>query len=116
VTDNFFVVLDVQPDDQLQAEGTAREFVNRVQRLRKAAKLNPNDDITVYYKTASKQLGEVVTTFTELIQTALKQPIVENKNGNLHDQKEELIKEMAQIKIGEAMTDIELTLVKRGST
>lgn len=43
------VLLDVLKHPELEQEGTAREFVNRIQRLRKAAGLVPTDDIDVYY-------------------------------------------------------------------
>ncbi|KAL8292459.1 hypothetical protein RQP46_001071 [Phenoliferia psychrophenolica] len=43
------VLLDVMRHPELEAEGTAREVVNRIQRLRKSAGLVPTDDIDVFY-------------------------------------------------------------------
>merc|ERR1712012_806788 len=43
------VLLDCSPDQSMIDEGLAREVVNRVQRLRKAAKLQPSDNVTVQY-------------------------------------------------------------------
>jgi hypothetical protein len=37
------VVMDLRPDDELVAAGLAREVVNRVQKLRKKAGLQPTD-------------------------------------------------------------------------
>lgn len=49
-TDNDVVILlDVLPRPDLEREGTARELVNRVQRLRKKAGLVATDDIDVFY-------------------------------------------------------------------
>ena len=44
------VLLDVKTYPELEAEGVAREFINRVQRLRKEAGLQPTDDVDVYYQ------------------------------------------------------------------
>ncbi len=46
---NVVVLLDVQPRPELQAEGTAREVVNRIQRLRKKAGLVATDEVDAFY-------------------------------------------------------------------
>lgn len=43
------VVLDLRPDESLQEAGFAREVVNRVQKLRKKAGLEPTDTVEVYF-------------------------------------------------------------------
>lgn len=43
------VLLDTEIRQELQAEGTAREFVNRVQRLRKRAGLQVTDEVDAFY-------------------------------------------------------------------
>eukprot|EP00995_Heteronema_vittatum_P010705 NODE_621_length_1260_cov_43.581338_g448_i0.p1 GENE.NODE_621_length_1260_cov_43.581338_g448_i0~~NODE_621_length_1260_cov_43.581338_g448_i0.p1 ORF type:complete len:385 (+),score=200.94 NODE_621_length_1260_cov_43.581338_g448_i0:29-1156(+) len=43
------VLMDTRADDTLLQMGLAREFVNRVQKLRKSAGLQPTDRIKVYY-------------------------------------------------------------------
>ncbi len=49
-TDNEVVVrLDVTVHPELQTEYLAREFINRVQKLRKRAGLQATDDVDVYY-------------------------------------------------------------------
>ncbi|KAE8244379.1 hypothetical protein A4X13_0g6635, partial [Tilletia indica] len=45
----FVVLLDGEVRPELQAEGTAREMVNRIQRLRKAAGLQATDEIDAFY-------------------------------------------------------------------
>jgi len=50
-TDNdVVVILDVRIHAELEGEGMAREVINRVQRLRKSAGLQPTDDVHVYYR------------------------------------------------------------------
>nr|CAB3255140.1 isoleucine--tRNA ligase, cytoplasmic [Phallusia mammillata] len=46
---DVLVLLDVDPNQAMRDEGVAREIVNRIQKLRKKAKLVPTDDVTVYY-------------------------------------------------------------------
>ncbi|CAG7850652.1 Isoleucine--tRNA ligase, cytoplasmic; AltName: Full=Isoleucyl-tRNA synthetase; Short=IleRS [Serendipita indica DSM 11827] len=49
-TDNDVVVLvDIRTYPELEAEGLAREFINRVQRLRKEAGLQATDNVDVFY-------------------------------------------------------------------
>ena len=49
-TDNEVVVrLDITVHPELQTEYLAREFINRVQKLRKRAGLQATDDVDVYY-------------------------------------------------------------------
>jgi isoleucyl-tRNA synthetase len=47
------ILVDVTPDQSMKDEGTAREVVNRIQKLRKKAKLVPSDPVTVYYEVQS---------------------------------------------------------------
>jgi isoleucyl-tRNA synthetase len=44
------ILLDIRTYPELEAEGIAREFVNRIQRLRKEAGLQPTDDIDAFYE------------------------------------------------------------------
>lgn len=46
---NIVVLLDIMPDKSLMDRGLAREFVNRIQKLRKKAGLVPVDPIDVEY-------------------------------------------------------------------
>ena len=46
---DIVVLLDIKTYPELEAEGIAREFINRVQRLRKEAGLQPTDEVDVYY-------------------------------------------------------------------
>jgi isoleucyl-tRNA synthetase len=46
---DVLVLLNVHPDADMIDEGTAREVINRVQRLRKSAGLNIEDNVAVYF-------------------------------------------------------------------
>ena len=93
----------------MQTEGLAREFANRVQRLRKSAQLQPSDDVTVYYDLSKcgPAMSGMVTQFSELIFGILKQPM---KPYPVPASEVKLVSESFEIK-----TDsFALTLTQRG--
>eukprot|EP00026_Physarum_polycephalum_P001231 Phypoly_transcript_01232.p1 GENE.Phypoly_transcript_01232~~Phypoly_transcript_01232.p1 ORF type:complete len:1147 (-),score=157.12 Phypoly_transcript_01232:70-3510(-) len=47
--ESALTMLDCQVDDELRSEGLAREVINRVQKLRKKAGVNPGDPVEVFY-------------------------------------------------------------------
>lgn len=53
-TDGLTVALDVRLTDDLIAEGYAREFVNRVQKMRKEADFKVTDRVNVYFNGSDK--------------------------------------------------------------
>ncbi|KAJ2615173.1 isoleucine--tRNA ligase [Coemansia sp. RSA 1365] len=76
---DVLVLLDVEVHPELMQEGLAREVVNRVQRLRKKAGLQPVDDVTYYYQIAqdpSDVLATVLQSQAEFLQRTLKQPLL----------------------------------------
>ncbi|KAI9588356.1 isoleucine--tRNA ligase, cytoplasmic [Glossina fuscipes] len=44
------VLMDMTPNEELLAEGLAREIINRVQKLKKKAHLIPTDPVVIYYE------------------------------------------------------------------
>ncbi len=66
--DNITVALDVTLDDDLIAEGTARELVNRIQNLRKSSGLNVTDRIRIKIEEL-EGIAEAVRAFGEYIKT-----------------------------------------------
>ncbi|XP_065830323.1 isoleucine--tRNA ligase, cytoplasmic-like [Oscarella lobularis] len=73
---NVLVLLDVTPDQSLLDEGVAREVVNKIQKLRKSAKLQPSDDVVIVYEVSgSARLNDIVSTHREYIEAATKQPL-----------------------------------------
>lgn len=75
-TDNDVVILlDVLRRPELEQEGTAREVINRVQRLRKKAGVVATDDIDVFYSFAEgvgAELNEIIVSSEVLIVRVLK--------------------------------------------
>lgn len=70
------VLIDTTPSEELQAEGLAREVVNRIQRLRKKAKLVPTDEVTVWLAVpdSTSQLAQIVASHTEFIESTSRTP------------------------------------------
>ena len=56
---SIVVLLDCTEDAELKSEGLAREFVNRVQRLRKAAGLKASDSVAISVKMTTDPESEV---------------------------------------------------------
>ena len=55
------IVLDTQLSPELKLEGIAREFVNRVQRLRKDIDFHVSDRIVISYMTACAKVSMAVS-------------------------------------------------------
>ena len=55
------ILLETAIDDQLKSEGLAREFVNRIQKLRKEMKFEVTDSIEVRFASTSKELDAAIT-------------------------------------------------------
>ncbi len=62
----YLAALDVVLDDHLIAEGLAREFIRRVQTLRRDADYNVADRIVISYS-ASERLAQAIERFAEMI-------------------------------------------------
>lgn len=77
--DDVLTILDAQLYPELAEEGLAREIINRVQRLRKKAGLQPTDDIKMEFKVLSDPdnigLEKVFTGQAKVIEKALRRPI-----------------------------------------
>ncbi|RIA79525.1 isoleucyl-tRNA synthetase [Glomus cerebriforme] len=87
---DILILLDIQIYQDLQEEGCAREIVNRVQRLRKKAELQPTDPILVGYKLTKdvdNQIEKVLKSQSDFIDKVLKRPLLPisdiPKNGEL---------------------------------
>ncbi|WFD36423.1 isoleucine--tRNA ligase [Malassezia cuniculi] len=72
---NVVVLLDGEVHPELQAEGTARDVINRVQRLRKKAGLQATDEIDAFYSFqdgVGAELDEIIRSQPELFTRALR--------------------------------------------
>lgn len=72
------VLLDITPDEEMQAEGLAREIINRIQKLRKKAHLVPTDEIAVYTSITPKDcdIDLVANKYREYIENAIRSPFI----------------------------------------
>ena len=77
--DNVLIILDSTIYPELAKEGIAREIINRVQQLRKKAKLVPTDDVKMEYKVMTDpdntDIEEVFRTHGKTFERALRRPI-----------------------------------------
>ena len=105
-TDNdVLTILDSKIYPELAKEGLAREVVNRVQQLRKRAKLVPTDDVKMEYKFLGDPdevgMEEVLETHGKIFEKALRRPldkhVVTEVGGEIPEGKrEEVIAEEQQ--------------------
>jgi len=83
-TDNDVVaILDTQIHPELESEGLARELINRVQKLRKKAKLKPVDDVNVFYRFEEgdgQSLVDAMTKHKELISKTCRSELMDVSN------------------------------------
>lgn len=77
------VLLDVTPDEEMLNEGILRDIVNRIQRLRKDYKIQPGDNIDVYYQVnpAESKLDALLKKSIEYVQTNIKKPFKQYESG-----------------------------------
>uniref|UniRef100_H2Z861 Isoleucine--tRNA ligase, cytoplasmic n=1 Tax=Ciona savignyi TaxID=51511 RepID=H2Z861_CIOSA len=103
---DVLILLDVTPDQSMLDEGVAREVINRIQKLRKKAKLVPTDDVTVFYNAmgSDKYLCNVIMAHGEYISNNIKSPLKPYPVPVC----DIIIKESTQLKGSE----LEITLVK----
>ncbi len=77
--DDVLTILDAALYPELADEGVAREIINRVQKLRKKAGLQPTDDIKMEYRVESDPddigLEKVFETQSKSIEKALRRPV-----------------------------------------
>ncbi|KAK4300734.1 hypothetical protein Pmani_027087 [Petrolisthes manimaculis] len=79
------ILLDIKPSQEMLEEGLAREVTNRVQKLRKQAKLVPTDEVTVWYNVEkNSELARIVTSHSDYIENSIKTPFkpITEKDGS----------------------------------
>lgn len=89
---DVLILLDMTRDETLVQEGLARELINRVQRLRKKAGLNPTDEVDVYYEMLTdveEQLSQMMVGQTEVLGKSLKRQPINKKQLSTHPTIEE---------------------------
>ena len=98
-TDNdVLTILDTEMRADLRHEGIAREVVNRVQQLRKKAKLVPTDDVRMEYKIQGDPdnigIEDVFASHQRFFEKALRRPLDKHVMTHVGD------------KAGDAMTEV----------
>ncbi|MBN2261007.1 MAG: isoleucine--tRNA ligase [Clostridiales bacterium] len=91
---NVFIILDTTLTEELVNEGYAREFISRVQQMRKSNDFEVADHIKIYFE-SSDELTKAIRTFDEYIKdetlaveiNALEDHNYEEHNLNGHDTK-----------------------------
>lgn len=72
------VLLDIRPNESLMDQGLAREFINRIQKLRKKAALVPTDPVDVEYyinnpdKEECEDIQRIIKQYEDTICTTIK--------------------------------------------
>nr|CAD1839759.1 unnamed protein product [Ananas comosus var. bracteatus] len=77
---DVLVILDLRADESLFEAGVAREVVNRIQKLRKKAGLEPTDLVEVYYKSLDSDqavLENILRSQDQYIREALGSPLLQ---------------------------------------
>jgi len=70
--EDVLIILSLEIDENLKQQGLAREFVNRVQKLRKKAGIVPSDPIEAFYKLPEKDpLHQTINNQYEFISKSL---------------------------------------------
>ncbi|XP_058455405.1 isoleucine--tRNA ligase, cytoplasmic [Malaya genurostris] len=94
---DVLVLLDMTPNEELVKEGVAREIINRIQKLKKKAKLIPTDPVLIYYTVSQEgEIKSVAESHQEFIVSTVKSPFV--PYGPEAISKEVLIEESQELK------------------
>lgn len=78
--DELTVALDIRVSEDLLIEGLAREFVNRVQNMRKEAGLDVVDRIKIYYQTSDK-LSKAIEKLADYIRNETLAEVISPDSG-----------------------------------
>jgi len=99
------VALETEITPELKVEGTLREIARQISALRKEAHLTVNDQATVYFKTESKELKNIIEKFREeLKEKTASKILMEGESGKVLAKK--------QFEIDGGKIDISLAKIK----
>lgn len=89
--DNVFVILDTELTQELVEEGYMREFISKVQQIRKQSDFNVTDEISIEYE-ADEELASALEKFKEIIMSetlarSFKKLELKNEEIDLNDKK-----------------------------
>lgn len=95
---DVLVLLNMTPNQELVDEGMAREIINRIQKLKKKAKLIPTDPVIITY-TISKEASDVTRvarSHQEYIENVIKSKFVQHDEAA--EKRETLLEETQELK------------------
>eukprot|EP00163_Fabomonas_tropica_P022934 TRINITY_DN4018_c0_g9_i1.p1 TRINITY_DN4018_c0_g9~~TRINITY_DN4018_c0_g9_i1.p1 ORF type:complete len:1154 (+),score=430.32 TRINITY_DN4018_c0_g9_i1:483-3464(+) len=72
---DILIVMDVEPDESLENEGIARDFTQRIQRMRKEVGVVVTDPIEVYY-TVEGKLAKIVADHMDNVRSTIRRPVL----------------------------------------
>ncbi|GMJ10539.1 hypothetical protein like AT4G10320 [Hibiscus trionum] len=84
---DVLVVLDLRPDESLFEAGVAREVVNRIQKSRKKAGLEPTDTVEVYFESLDENksvIQQVLNSQQNYIRDAIGSPLLSSDSMPVH--------------------------------
>ncbi len=93
---NLFVILDTSLTDDLLKEGYAREFVSKIQQMRKTNGYDVLDNINIYYN-GSETIKEALEEYDEFIKAETLAKEIKSVDESLEEQ--DLNGEMTGIKL-----------------
>lgn len=74
---DVLILVNVTPDQDMLDEGFSREIINRVQKLRKKARLVPTDDVDVFYSVSkTSDILRVIKIHRDFIESTVKAPMM----------------------------------------
>lgn len=76
------VALDTELDEDLLSEGNAREFVNRIQNLRKDSKLEVTDRIKIFYSTNEQTKSSLIRQRDYICSETLAIDLIDDESSN----------------------------------
>ena len=81
---NMLAIVDKQLTKECEQEGLAREFMSRVQKLRKSSGISYEDKIVVHYKATGDmpKLGQTLVDFLQFIQTGIRVDVKPHDDGH----------------------------------
>jgi isoleucyl-tRNA synthetase len=79
-------MLTLTIDENLKQMGVSREIVNKVQKLRKSAGLNIEDQVEIFFELPQSEsvFNHVIANHLETIRTSIKVPFLEAKFKQTH--------------------------------
>lgn len=95
---DVLVLLNMTPNQELVDEGMAREIINRVQKLKKKAKLIPTDPVIITYSTSKEasDVARVAKSHTAFIEGVIKSKFVQHDEAA--EKREMLLEETQELK------------------